>query len=101
MEMHVDRQSVYLQYLQQPPQAELTVDLEVFVLPVLNGDHVERCPVREHHPSWFLGNRRSSRSSGEQTKHGDVLISLLGDLSSVRSRRKTEAVVMHLFKSRL
>ena len=100
-EMEMDNTSTYSLY--SSPQVELTVDLEVFVLPVLYGNHVEGCPVWEHHPSWFLGSRRSTRSSGEYTACGkckdtDVLISVIGsqmgpELLKVRSR--------HLFKWRL
>lgn len=41
----------------------LTVNLEVLVLPVFNGDHVERRSVGEHQATGFLRKRKAQGTS--------------------------------------
>lgn len=40
---------------------ELTMNFEVFILPVLYGQHIQRGTVGKHQSTWFLLDKRKSR----------------------------------------
>lgn len=68
----------------------LTVNLKVFVLPVLDGDHVQSRPVGEHQASGFLKSKKAKHTQTDSQVRVKVYISILSTWRATLGRGRAE-----------